>query len=590
MFRNLSFRRQLGVGFAAVVGFFLVTLFIVEFLLYGLTKDVQRVDERSLPLVMAVDLMDLSRTDVQQFLTDVSATHDPAGYKDAEDSAKRFHEGVETFRTTFQRENDEFNLKALERIEKDFDAFYATGKVMAATYIDKGMEAGNLLMKGTDATPGFDKASETLSTQLSKFREEQVSNAQKTTADALHSANSIQLTMIFGALAATLMAALASLFIVRSVFNQLGGEPRLAAKLARRVGEGDLSQDIRLNVGDTSSLMAQLKTMQMSLVKLVSTVREEADGLANTSKEIAQGNHDLSSRTESQASSLEETAASMEELNVKVKQNVEGARQANQLAKNASGVALRGGEIVSQFVGTMQGINESSRKISDIISVIDGIAFQTNILALNAAVEAARAGEQGRGFAVVASEVRSLAGRSAEAAKEIKSLINTSVERVEQGTALVDQAGATMAEVVESIHKVTDIMSEITTASSDQSVGVSQISEAITHMDQVTQQNAALVEEIAMAASKLESQSQELVGTVAVFKISGDANLAAHRRSPVPPPARALPIAPRPKSPAISLARKQPLATPKNAPPQLVTVAKGSPKVDKQKAEEWETF
>jgi methyl-accepting chemotaxis protein len=223
----------------------------------------------------------------------------------------------------------------------------------------------------------------------------------------------------------------------------------------------------------------------------------------------------------------------MEELNSAVKQNADNARQANQLATNASTVAVQGGEVVGQVVDTMKGINEASRKIADIISVIDGIAFQTNILALNAAVEAARAGEQGRGFAVVASEVRSLAGRSAEAAKEIKSLINASVERVEHGTALVDQAGTTMTEVVDSIKRVTDIMGEISAASNEQSLGVQQVGEAVTQMDQATQQNAALVEEMAAAASSLKSQAQELVQAVAFFKVAGGSHAASLPKSAV---------------------------------------------------------
>jgi methyl-accepting chemotaxis protein len=242
--------------------------------------------------------------------------------------------------------------------------------------------------------------------------------------------------------------------------------------------------------------------------------------VASASAQIASGNHDLSSRTESQASALEQTAASMEQLSATVKQNADSARQANQLALSASGTAVQGGEVVARVVETMKGINDSSRKIADIIGVIDGIAFQTNILALNAAVEAARAGEQGRGFAVVASEVRSLAGRSAEAAQEIKMLINASVERVEQGTLQVDQAGTTMAEVVTGIKRVTDLMGEISAASNEQSQGVAQVGEAVMQMDQVTQQNAALVEEMAAAASSLKSQAQELVETVAVFKLS----------------------------------------------------------------------
>jgi methyl-accepting chemotaxis protein len=311
-----------------------------------------------------------------------------------------------------------------------------------------------------------------------------------------------------------------SMVVVRILVKQLGGEPQVAAAMALRIGAGDLTQEIRLQPNDTRSLMAAMKTMQSNLAQVVMAVRRGSESVSTASSEIAHGNNDLSARTEHQASALEETAASMEELDSTVKQNADSARQASQLAANASTVAIQGGEVVSQVVETMKGINESSRKIADIIGVIDGIAFQTNILALNAAVEAARAGEQGRGFAVVASEVRSLAGRSAEAAKEIKNLINASVQRVEQGSDLVDKAGETMTQVVNAIRRVTDIVAEISAASSEQSTGVSQVGEAVTQMDQATQQNAALVEQMAAAASSLQSQAQELVGTVEKFKIS----------------------------------------------------------------------
>ena len=297
----------------------------------------------------------------------------------------------------------------------------------------------------------------------------------------------------------------------------------LALRLAKGVADGDLSQQIVAKGGDEMGLLLQaLSTMQSSLSSVVTTVRSGSEGVATASAEIAQGNNDMSARTESQASALEQTAASMEELSGTVRQNADSARSANQLALSASSVAVKGGEVVAQVVDTMKGINESSRKISDIISVIDGIAFQTNILALNAAVEAARAGEQGRGFAVVASEVRSLAGRSADAAKEIKMLINASVERVEHGTALVDQAGTTMTEVVNSIKRVTDIMGEISAASNEQALGVAQVGEAVKQMDEVTQQNAALVEEMAAAASSLKNQASDLVDAVSVFKLGSD--------------------------------------------------------------------
>jgi methyl-accepting chemotaxis protein len=287
-----------------------------------------------------------------------------------------------------------------------------------------------------------------------------------------------------------------------------------------RMSSGDLSVSLVTQGSDELARMTnQLDAMRTSLATVVSRVRQGSESVANASAEIAQGNNDLSARTESQATALQQTAARMDDLSAAVRQNAEHASQANQLALTASSVAVQGGAVVSQVVVTMKGINEASRKISDIIQVIDGIAFQTNILALNAAVEAARAGEQGRGFAVVASEVRSLAGRSADAAKEIKALIQASVQRVDQGSSLVDRAGITMNEVVLSIRKVTDIMGDISTASGEQSQGVAQMGEAVAQMDQVTQQNAALVEEMAAAADSLKSQAVELVQTVAVFKL-----------------------------------------------------------------------
>ena len=322
-----------------------------------------------------------------------------------------------------------------------------------------------------------------------------------------------------GGILGILLASFLAYAITRSISSPLSD----AAKAARAISDGDITSDIDAQGRDeVAELLTALKGMQTNLFKVVSSVRQGSEGVATASAEIAQGNQDLSARTESQASALEETAASMEELSSQVKHNADNARQANQLASSASAVAAKGGEVVGRVVHTMKDINDSSRKISDIISVIDGIAFQTNILALNAAVEAARAGEQGRGFAVVASEVRSLAGRSADAAKEIKSLINASVEKVEHGTALVDEAGTTMTEVVSSIRQVSDLVAEISSASSEQAAGVAQVGEAVTQMDQATQQNAALVEQMAAAASSLKSQAGELVETVAVFKLGAN--------------------------------------------------------------------
>jgi methyl-accepting chemotaxis protein len=311
-------------------------------------------------------------------------------------------------------------------------------------------------------------------------------------------------------------------FIVRRQLGELGAEPRDAARLAKSVAAGDLTQEIPLRRGDTHSMMAHLLSMQHDLTGIVARVRRDSEGVAAASSEIAQGNQDLAARTQRQACALEETAASTEELTSTVRQNAESARTAEQMAVAASAVAVKCGNVVGQVVEKMRDINDSSHRISAIIALIDGIAFQTNILALNAAVEAARAGEQGRGFAVVAGEVRSLAARSAEASKEIKGLISATVTRAGEGKGLVDQAGATMAEVVDSIARLAGIMAGITKASDEQASGLLQVGQAVHHMDQATQQNAAMVEQLTAAAANLKALSTQLVETVSVFKLGGE--------------------------------------------------------------------
>jgi methyl-accepting chemotaxis protein len=325
--------------------------------------------------------------------------------------------------------------------------------------------------------------------------------------------------------------ALAAWTISRGLLRQLGGQPDYAVAIAAAIAGGDLSTPIATRAGDEASLLYAMKAMRDSLVTIVSQVRAGTLTIANASTEITAGNHDLSARSERQAGTLEETASSMEELTGTVRQNAENARQANALAESASNVAQRGGEVVAQVVQTMASINQSSKQIAEIIGVIDGIAFQTNILALNAAVEAARAGEQGRGFAVVAGEVRNLAQRSAAAAKEIKDLIGHSVTTVDNGAKLVDQAGSTMEEIVTSVKRVTDIMAEISLASQEQSAGIEQVNQAIGQMDETTQQNATLVEQAGTAASSLQDEAENLARLVSIFKL-GAAQAQAQAQAP----------------------------------------------------------
>ncbi len=494
-------------------------------------------------------------TSINQYDVEVRALVDAE--RKASEAESRFSKAVQAWKNILLRGKDPAKLKQYEsEFQTDMGEVNALGMQLQSALAEGPAKTMVVQMLGAipAAHEKYAKALEAFKTsdfspsegdkaasgadrkigQLLRDMQDRISkDAAAVSASTSASAQRNAMLSIAVMLVIAVLGMVGSLWLVRGILAQLGADPSVAAALAQKVASGDLLVPIQLKGGDTLSLMAQLGSMQASLYKVVSHVRSSSEAVLSASAEISSNNNSVSARTEKQASALEETAASMEELGSTVRQNSDTTRRANALAENASTIAAKGGAVVAQVVDTMKGINESSRKIADIISVIDGIAFQTNILALNAAVEAARAGEQGRGFAVVASEVRSLAGRSADAAKEIKSLINASVERVAHGSALVDQAGATMTEVVESIRLVTDLMAEISTASREQAAGVSQIGEAVTQMDKNTQQNSAMVEEMAAAALGLKSLAQELVQAVSVFNL-GERPLM-HRGSPVAP-------------------------------------------------------
>ncbi|WP_374359911.1 methyl-accepting chemotaxis protein [Pseudoduganella danionis] len=522
---NFKIGTRLGIGFALVL-LLLVAMTVVGLLRLSnasaLTEDMINVrirDER-----MIADWGKIIEVNAARTMGAVMAT-DPADQKTLEGLMAASSAAATKIQDEIGKNIDDAELKTL------FDQLLVARK----TYTD--IRKAVFAAKAGGDLEGAKKLHETEMTRsrtvyldaLKKFADRQSEELDEAATEIKSQYTSGRMLLITLGIAAIVLGVTAAWWISRSITGPIN----YAVKVAETVSSGDLTSDIVVQSEDEAGkLMHALKTMNGNLVNIVGQVRNGTELIATASSEIAHGNLDLSSRTEQQASSLEETASSMEQLTSTVRFNAEHAREANQLANVASEIASRGGAVVGEVVHTMGAINESSRKIVDIISVIDGIAFQTNILALNAAVEAARAGEQGRGFAVVASEVRTLAQRSAAAAKDIKILIDDSVQNVALGSELVDKAGSTMHEIVDSIGKVTSIMSQISNASEEQSLGIAQVNDAITQMDQVTQQNAALVEQAAAAAESLQEQSGKLNELVAVFKLDVSQQRTHQQRTP----------------------------------------------------------
>ena len=566
---NMNIAKRLAIGFG------IVGVLLLGSQTFGITM-VSRVSagtaelaERSIPNTNATNAVLAEINDVAVALRNMMLDADPADrQKQLEEIASSRKAGQEKLELLRKNLTKPDTVAALERMLAANDK-YVQGQEELIKRINAGDDAGARAYLKEVLRPALRDLKAAVNDELVL----QQRLASDRAAEARATESSTRTLMIALALVSLGLAALVAWWNTRSITRPLAR----ALEVANTVAAGDLTSRIEVTSRDETGMLLQaLKTMNENLVRTVTTVRTSSETIGTASGEVAAGNLDLSSRTEQQASSLEETASSMEELTSTVKQNADNARQANTLAEAASNVAERGGQVIGEVVGTMERINSSAGKIADIIGVIDGIAFQTNILALNAAVEAARAGEQGRGFAVVATEVRNLAQRSAAAAKEIKGLIGDSTDAVAAGSKLVNDAGATMSEIVDSVRRVTDIMSEITAASSEQTAGIEQINEAVAQMDQVTQQNAALVEQAAAASASMQEQTAKLAEAVSVFRIDGSA--AAPVEASVQPAVR-----PAPARPALA----KPAARPA-APAARKTAAKQSAKVSADG--DWEEF